>query len=474
MSEVINLAFDFGASSGRAIVSKFDGEKIILEEVHRFPNEPVRVGNHLYWDFLRLFHELKVGLKKAAAKYGEIDGIGIDTWGVDYALLDEKDEILSNPINYRDTRTEKTLSEIEKIMPYKEIYDVTGIQYMQFNTLFQLYSEKLMRPHLLEKAKTLLLMPDLFGFFLTGHKHSEYTIASTSQMIDAKNKIWARDILEKLELPLDILPEIIKPGTVFGKLKKQIQEELGVGEIPVIAVGGHDTASAVAGTPFERGTNSAFLSCGTWSLLGLELDSPVINEYTLKHNYTNEGGVEGTIRLLKNINGLWLLQQVRQSWSEKHEAVTFPDIIREAKEAERNYFTIDPNDKVFMAPYNMCEAIQSYCENNGQGTPESLGEIAMAAYNGLTNEYKKVVKTLEEMLGKNIECINMVGGGIQDEFLCQMTANATEKKVIAGPIEASVLGNIIMQLMANGNIKSLEEGRKIIKNSFQQKVFEKK
>jgi rhamnulokinase len=471
--EIINLAFDFGASSGRAIVSKFDGEKITLEEIHRFANEPVRAGKYFYWDFLRLFHELKVGLKKAAAKYKEINGIGIDTWGVDYGLLDENDELISNPINYRDTRTEKMLSEIEKVVPYKEIYDVTGIQYMAFNSLFQLYSEKIMRPHLLEKAKTLLFMPDLFSFFLTGNKHCEYTIASTAQMIDAKSKTWIEDILKKLQLPVGILSEIIEPGTIYGKLKKEIQEELEVGEIPVIAIGGHDTASAVAGTPFEKDKNSAFLSCGTWSLLGLELDAPIINENTLKYNYTNEGGVQGTIRFLKNINGLWLLQQVRHSWSLKNGAVTFPDIIREAKATENNHFVIDPNDEVFMAPYNMCEAIQNYCEKHGQGTPEGLGEIAMAAYNGLTSEYKKVVEMLEEISGKKIECINMVGGGIQDQFLCQMTANITGKKVIAGPIEASVLGNVIMQLMANGDIKSLEEGRKIIKNSFEQKIFEK-
>lgn len=471
--EVINLAFDFGASSGRAIVSKFDGEKITLEEVHRFPNEPVRAGKYFFWDFLRLFHELKVGLKKAGAKYNNIDGIGIDTWGVDYGLLDENDELLSNPINYRDSRTEKSLSEIEKTVPYKDIYDVTGIQYMAFNTLYQLYADKTMRPEMLERAKTLLFMPDLFSFFLTGEKHCEYTIASTAQMIDARSKKWADDILSKVGVPTNILQEIIEPGTVYGRLKKEVQEELEVGEIPVIAVGGHDTASAVAGTPLEKDINCAYLSCGTWSLLGLEIDAPIINEGTLKYNFTNEGGVEGKIRFLKNINGLWLLQQLRRSWSEKHGEVSFPDIIREAKAAENKHFVIDPNDEVFMAPYNMADAIQSYCKAKGQGTPEGLGEIAMAAYNGLTTEYKKVVEILEELSGKEIEAINMVGGGIQDQFLCQMTANITGKKVIAGPIEASVLGNVIMQLMANGNIKSLEEGRAIIKNSFEQKVFVK-
>lgn len=469
--EVINLAFDFGASSGRAIISKFDGEKIELEEIHRFANEPVKAGNHLYWDFLRLFHELKLGLKKAGAKYSNIASIGIDTWGVDYGFLDEKDNLISNPIHYRDSRTENMLSEIEKIVSYEEIYKETGIQYMALNTLYQLYADKLYRENVLKEAKSFLFIPDLFNFYLTGNKYNEYTIASTSQLINASNKTWISDILEKLGIGSEVFENIIKPGTICGILTEDIQNELAIQKIPVVAVGSHDTASAVAGTPLKKEENNAYLSSGTWSLLGLEIDTPIINEVSLKYNFTNEGGVEDTIRFLKNINGLWIIQQLRKGWSEKYGNVTFPDIIKEAEEAKNKAFIIDPNDDVFMAPLNMVEAIQNYCKEKGQGTPESLGEIAIAAYNGLTSEYKKVITILEEITGKTIEGINMVGGGIQDQFLCQLTADVTGKKVLAGPIEASVLGNIILQLMAIGEITSLKEGRLIIENSFEIKTY---
>jgi rhamnulokinase len=468
--EVVNLAFDFGASSGRAIVSRFDGERIELEEIHRFSNEPVKAGRYFYWDFLRLFHELKTGLKKAAAKY-EIASIGIDTWGVDYGLLDENDDLISNPIHYRDSRTENMLVEIEKKVSYEQIYEATGIQYMALNTLYQFYADKTFRPKVLEQAKSFLFMPDLFSFFLTGQKYNEYTIASTAQMIDAKEKTWVKDILDRLELPVDVLEELIAPGKVWGVLKEEIQEELEVGPIKVVAVGSHDTASAVAGTPLSKEMNSAYLSCGTWSLLGIESNNPIINEDTLKHNFTNEGGVEGTIRFLKNINGLWLIQQLRRCWSEKHGEVSFPDIIKSAAAAKGCGFVIDPNDPIFNAPHNMAEAIQSYCEDKGQGRPEGLGETAMAVYNGLANEYKRVVEILEKLTEKSIEVVNMVGGGIQDQFLCQLTADCTGKKVLAGPVEASVLGNVIMQLIALGEIESLEEGRNIIKKSFIQKEY---
>jgi rhamnulokinase len=468
--EVYSLAFDFGASSGRAILSKFDGDKIELEEIYRFPNEPVRVGTHFYWDFLRLFHELKNGLKKAAAKGVKISSIGIDTWGVDYGLLDEQGNLISTPIHYRDGRTDNILEEITKVIPYDEIYKTTGIQYMQFNTLFQLFADLKQRPHVLEQAETLLFMPDLLSYFLTGSKFTEYSIASTGQMLNANKKDWDKELLERIGLPIHMLQDIIMPGTPCGNLTKEVQEEVGLGKVPVVAVGGHDTASAVAGAPLE-GDNKVFLSSGTWSLLGVECDDPIINEASLKHNFTNEGGVEGTIRFLKNINGTWILQQLRQSWSEHVEKVSFPDIIKAAKNAEHKHFSIDPNDKAFMAPLNMAAEIEKYCVENGQGKPEGLGEIAIAAYNGLTNEYQRVVECLEEILSKNIETINVIGGGIQDEFLCQQTANVTGKNILAGPIEASAFGNIIMQLMAIGEIKSLSEGRQIIKNSTTQKQY---
>lgn len=459
------LAFDFGASSGRLILSRYDGEKIGIEEIYRFPNEPVTLGKSYHWDFIRLFHELKTGLKKAAALNIEIDSIGIDTWGVDYGLLDKNDNLISNPIHYRDSRTENVMQEVEKAVSLNEIYNITGIQFMPFNTLFQLYSDRKTRSNLLEQADSLLFMPDLFNFYLTGYKRNEYTNASTSQMINANERAWDKDLLNKLGLPLHILQEIILPGQILGYLRKDIQEEVGLGAVPVVAVGSHDTASAVAGTPLD-GDNSAYLSCGTWSLLGIECDKPIINKISREYNYTNEGGVENTVRFLKNINGLWLLQQLRKSWCEHVEDVTFPEIINAAVSAKNKKFIVNPNDNKFMSPLNMAEAIKDYCVDSGQGNPEGLGEIAMAAYNGITNEYKVVADNLEKITGRTIDKINMVGGGIQDTLLCRLTAEATGRKITAGPIEASVLGNVLMQLKSLNEIEGLKQGRQIIKSSF--------
>jgi rhamnulokinase len=464
------LSFDFGASSGRAIISKFDGYRIELEEIHRFSNEPVLIGGHLYWDFLRLFHELKTGIKKATAKYKDILSIGIDTWAVDYGLLDENDNLISNPIHYRDTRTNNIIKTIEEVVSFKEIYNTTGIQYMEFNTLYQIYSDLKYRSNLLKEAKSLLFIPDLFNFYLTGNKYTEYTNASTSQMLNAKSKNWDFNLLNNLGVPSELLQDIIMPGEVLGILSNDIQAELEVGPIPVIAVGSHDTASAVAGIPLEN-EHSVYLICGTWSLLGIESRNPIINEDSLEQNFTNEGGVCETIRFLKNINGLWILQQLKKAWCERVEEISFPDIIKAANAAKNNNFIIDPNDGAFMAPLNIIEEIKNYCVNKGQGIPTELGEIAIAVYNGLTNEFNKVIQNLEKVTGISVQTINLVGGGTQDDLLCQLTANATGKNVITGPLEASIFGNAIMQLKALGQIKSLEEGREIIKKSIEMKTY---
>lgn len=466
---IYNLAFDFGASSGRLILSKFDGGKIELEEIHRFTNDPVRVGKNFYWDTFRLYHELKTGLKKAAAKKVNITSMAIDTWGVDYGLIDKEGNLIGNPVNYRDDRTIGVIDEIDKIVPLKDVYASTGIQFMNFNTIFQFYADKKMRSEIYEKADKFLMMPDLLNYFLTGKMYNEYTNASTGQLLDAKKRFWDLDLIQKLGLRTDLFCDMIKPGTVVGDLIEEVVKETGLEGVKVIAVGSHDTASAVAGTPFEE-ENAAFLSCGTWSLLGMEIDEPVLTEESYQFNYTNEGGVEGKIRLLKNINGLWIMQNLRRNWCEFETEVSFPDIIKASREAKRQDFIIDPNDQRFTAPYNMMQEVISYCEQHGQGTPEGLGEIAMAIYNGLTHEYKTTVANLEVITGKTIPCINMVGGGIQDQLLCELTANATGKKVVAGPIEGSVLGNVVMQLKAIGAIDSLEVGRKVIKASFMQKV----
>lgn len=471
MSAVYNLAFDFGASSGRMILSKYEDGKIELEELHRFANEPVRVGKYFYWDTYRLYHELKMGLKKAAARKIPISSLAIDTWGVDYGLIDKDGNLIGNPMNYRDDRTIGVIEEVGKIVPLEELYASTGIQFMNFNTVFQFYADKKMRPDIYEKADKFLQMPDLFNYFLTGKMYNEYTEVSTGQLLDAKKRTWDIDMMKRIGIRTDLFCELIEPGTVVGDLLDEVVKETGLEGVKVIAVGSHDTASAVAGTPFEE-ENAAFLSCGTWSLLGMELDEPILTKESYEYNYTNEGGVEGKIRFLKNINGLWIMQNLRRNWCEFEGEVSFPDIIKAAKEAENKDFIIDPNDARFTAPYNMMKEVIAYCEEHGQGTPKGLGEIAMAIYNGLTGEYATTVKNLEVITGKTVSCINMVGGGIQDQLLCELTAKATGKKVVAGPIEGSVLGNVIMQLKTLGAIGSLEEGRQVIKNSFEQKIYE--
>ncbi|HHW03752.1 MAG TPA: rhamnulokinase [Thermoanaerobacterales bacterium] len=472
MAKIYNLAADFGASSGRIILSQFDGNKIELEEIHRFPNDPVRIGSRFYWDFPRLFHELKNGLKKAASKGIEISGIGIDTWGVDYGLIDKNGDLLSNPIHYRDNRTDNIIDDVEKIISFEEIYKVTGIQYLQLNTLYQLYADLKFRPYILEKADALLFMPDLFNFYLTGQRFNEYTIASTSQMMEVHSKTWAVKMLERLSLPANILQKIMMPGHIIGKLTEGIQEETGLSDVPVMSVGSHDTASAVAATPLE-GENCAYISSGTWSLLGIESKEPIVNENSLKNNFTNEGGLEGRIRFLKNINGLWMIQQLKKHWQEHGIDVGYGEISKAAATAKNDSFIIDPNDKSFLAPTNMASAVREYCKNKGQGEPEDIGEIARAVYNGLAREYKARISDLEKITGRTIDIINMVGGGIQDEFLCQHTANITGKTVLAGPVEATALGNILAQLMALGEIKDLSQGREIVKNSITQKKYTK-
>jgi len=472
--DVVNLAFDFGASSGRLMMSTFDGEKIQLTEVHRFSNEPVWFNNRYYWDFLRLFHEMKVGLKKVSQMDVSVESIGIDTWGVDYAFIDKSGHLLSNPIHYRDERGKGMLEKMEETgVSLDEIYQKTGIQNMTINSIYQLYYDLKYRSHTVENAESLLFMPDLFSYGLTGEKYNEYTIASTSQMLDANKKDWSIELLEKIGIPIKLLQPIIKPGEVWGNLSKQVQEEVGLSAIPVIAVGSHDTASAVAATPLNS-KNSAYLSCGTWSLLGMELDNPVIDETSYNYNFTNEGGVEGKIRYLKNITGLWIIQQFKNKFSQYDKNIGFGEISKLAKEAEHIDYMIDPNHEYFVAPFDMEKAVVQYCKEKLNKEPETIGEIARVSYNGIVMEYKKAVEAIEKTCDKVVDCINMVGGGIQDEFLCQLTADVTRKPVITGPIEASVLGNIIVQLQALKYIKNLEEGREIIKNSFEIKEYEPK
>ena len=464
------LAFDYGASSGRLMLCGYDGETIDLEEIYRFPNEPVWMNGHFYWDFPRLFHEMKMGLKKAASLDVEIAGIGIDTWGVDYGYLDEEGRLISNPFCYRDPKNAKAMDEMDAVHPFEEFYEIAGLQKMDFNTAYQVYYDVQHRRYILDCAKTFLFMPDLFAYFLTGRKACEYSIASTSQMLDARTRNWSDALLEKIGISREILPEIVEPGTVLGELTDEIAEETGMKKVPVIAVGCHDTASAVCAAPLES-ERSVFISSGTWSLMGMEIKEPIITEKSLQYNFTNEGGVEGTIRFLKNISGLWIIQNLKKKWAEKRPDVSYILIENEARSAERRHFIIDPDVARFMAPMNMVREVQNYCEEQGQGRPETIGEIALAVYNGLAEKYRQNIVNIEAITGKTVDVINIVGGGTKDRLLCAMTASATGKPVKVGPVEAAVLGNVLMQMKALGQLRDVAEGREIIKRSFPIETF---
>lgn len=467
------LAFDFGASSGRAMLATFDGEKIQLEEKHRFSNDPVTVNGGMYWDVLRLFHEIKQGILKCANSGDrDIDCIGIDTWGVDYGFLDKDDMLLANPHHYRDTRTDGMYEKAFSVIPKEKIFAETGIAFNWFNTIYQLLSEKLSNSVALKEAKTLLFMPDLLNFFLTGEKKCEYTIASTSQMFDSTTHTWSKEILDMLGISEDIFPEVVYPGERVGVLKKELRDELGVGEIPVIAVASHDTGSAVASVPVTDTKDFVYISSGTWSLMGVELESPNVTDKAMKYNFTNEGGVNKTVRFLKNIMGLWLIQESRRQWDREGTLLSFDELEKQAREATPFASLVDPDYEAFQTPGNMPEKIREYCRMTNQKVPETKGEIVRCIAESLAFKYRQTVENMEDVTERKYSVINIVGGGIKDKMICSFTANATGRVVEAGPVEATSIGNVIVQAMAQGAIKDLNEGRKIIKNSFDIERYE--
>lgn len=473
MASLKTLAYDFGASSGRAILAEYDGKKVSLTETHRFSNDLVGIGDNLYWDILRLFFEIKTGINKTATEgHKDIASIGIDTWGVDYGLLDKEGRLLANPFNYRDVRTFPYFDNIEKYASKDEIYDQTGIQFVNFNTIYQLLADKYSGSPALENAETMLMIPDLFNYFLTGEKVTEYTIASTSQLYNSKTDDWAWPLIEKLGLPKKIFTNVIHPGQMMGKVLPGIAEELGIPSVPVAAVASHDTASAVAAVPAEKGESYAYISCGTWSLLGAETDAPIINELSAKHNFTNEGGINKTIRFLKNIMGLWVIQESRRQWKREGLQLSFDDMETAAWNAPAFKSFIDPDAQAFATPGNMPRRIAEFCAKTGQAVPEGVGEITRCIAQSLAMKYRYSIECLEEILGRKIDTIHLVGGGIKDKMMCQFTANATGRRVVAGPVEATSMGNIASQLIALGEIKTLDEARQIVKASFEPAYYE--
>ncbi len=468
------LAFDFGASSGRAMLFEFDGQKITIDEIHRFSNDPVTVNGGMYWDFLRLFFEIKQGILKCVnGGHSDIQAIGIDTWGVDYGFFDKNGKLLGNPHHYRDTRTDGMIEKAAEICGGKEyIYKKTGIQFASLNSLYQMLSSVLEKDPTIEAADKVLFAPDIFNYFLTGVMKNEYTMASTTQLLDPYTKDWCYELIEKMGIPKDMFGEIIMPGTVIGTLTDEICEELGCPKVPVIAVGAHDTASAVASVPVTEGDDYVYISSGTWALLGVENDEPIINDTSMKFNFTNEGGVGGKIRFLRNIMGLWIIQESRRQWQREGKDYSFAELEQQAWQAEPLASFIDPDYSAFGVPGNMPKRIKEFCEKTGQTVPQTPGDVIRCAAQSLAFKIAMSVDGMEETLGRKINKIHMVGGGIKDSMVCQFTANASGRPVIAGPVEATSTGNAIVQLMALGKIKDLNTARAVIRDSFPVKVYE--
>lgn len=464
------LAVDLGASSGRVMLGIYDGERIELKELHRFSNDPVILGKTMYWDFLRLFYEIKQGLLKAKP-YGRIDSLSVDTWGVDFGLLDAEGNLLENPVHYRDGRVAGMLEKSFGMIDRHRFYRITGNQFMEINTAFQLLSLAQNRAQLLERADSLLLMPDLIHYYLCGKKCSEYSIASTTQMLDAGRREWSEEVVDSLGLPGRLLQPVVKSGTPLGLLRPEICEELGISPLRVVAGAGHDTQCALAAVP-AKSDSFAFISCGTWSLFGTELDRPVINERSAAYNITNEGGVGGKISFLKNIIGLWLVQESRRQWIREGREYSFGELERMAGEAEAFACLIDPDAPEFTPAGDVPERIRQFCVRYGQKSPRTEGEIVRCIDESLAFKYRAALEEIEACTGKRYPAIHMVGGGTQSPLLCQFTANACGRPVYAGPVEATVYGNILVQLMADGTVGSLEEGRRIVAASEQMRRYE--
>ncbi len=458
------LAIDFGATSGRAMLCSYNGEKIEIEELHRFDNSPVQIGGVLYWDILRLYHELKTGIVKAKLK-GGFDSIGIDTWGVDFALIDKNGKMLSNPVHYRDRRTEHMQEEVFAKVSKEEIYAATGIQFLDFNTIYQLMYIKDHCPDEYERADKFIMIPDLFAYFLTGKQVCERTIASTGQLVDPRTGDWAWNLIDKLGLKRSLFPEIADSGYTYGNLSDEICAELQVAPVPVIAVSCHDTASAVVSVPSEE-KNFAYISCGTWSLLGTELDAPL---FTCP-DYTNEIGYGRTIRYLQNIMGLWIINESKRTWDKQGFSLGYGEIAALAEKEEGGKFIFDVNDDEFMYPGNMPDKVRNWFIARGLTPPEGIGQIARSIYDSIAECYRVATEGLIKLTGKK-SAIHMIGGGINATLLCRLTAQATKLPVYAGPSEATVMGNAAVQLIALKAIENLQTARKVIKNSVSLKEY---
>ena len=461
------LAADLGAESGRIVLGHFEGERMTLEEVHRFPNLPVRLPDGLRWDVLRILGEVEAGIARAAKSGARIESFGVDSWGVDFGLLDRDGCLISNPYHYRDPRTEGMQEKAFGRVPKEEIYETTGIQFLPINTLYQLLAME--GSPLLPAAQTLLLIPDLINYWLTGEKACEYTNATTTQLFDLEGGDWSRDLLEKLDLPVEIFAPIVRPATELGSLLPAVEEEVGVG-VPVFTVASHDTASAVVAVP-AGDEDFAYISSGTWSLVGVETPDPVATPEAMEANFTNEGGFGGRTRLLKNVMGLWLLQECRNQWAREGHEYSYEELVHLAADAPSGPL-VDPDHPAFLAPGDMASRIRSFCEETGQRPPEGPAAVARCLFESLALKYRHAIEQAQSLGGRNIGTVNVVGGGSQNALLCQLTADATRRPVLAGPVEATALGNVMVQAYARGRLGSLDEIREAVRRSVEVREYE--
>ncbi len=463
-------AVDLGAQSGRVGVGRFDGERLTVEEVHRFPNVPVRVGGTLHWDVLRLFAEVLDGLR-AASEVDRIASVGVDSWAVDFALIDERGKLLRNPVHYRDSRRAAEFEAVLDRVPPRELYERSGIQLLPINTIFELAAMAADADPVLAVANRLLLIPDLMHHWLSGSEVSEHTNATTTQCLDIRAGTWLVDILDRLEIPVSLLPDVVPPATVLGAVTGDVAAATGLDGVAVVATATHDTASAVAAIPLG-GERSAYISVGTWSLVGVEAREPVVDDSSFRANVTNEGGVAGTVRVLRNVTGLWLLHECARAWSLSGRRYEIDDLVSLAESSEPLRSFVDPNDPGFVAPGDMPTRIVEFCRRTGQQQPGDDGAVVRCILESLALEHAESVEAIAGLTGRDLEEIHLVGGGAKNELLCRWSADAAGRVVLAGPAEATLVGNLLVQAMALGELSSLDEGRELVRGSFALEAYE--
>jgi len=463
------LAIDLGAESGRAIVGALNGKQLTLAETHRFANSPVRLNDGLHWDVLRLWSDIKEGIRKSKS----LDSVGLDTWAIDFALLDKNNSLLSNPFHYRDARTDGMLDEAFKRLPRAEIFFNTGIQFMQINTLYQLLALVAQKSPLFDIAKTFVTIPDLFNYWMSGEITNEFTNATTTQCFDPRKRDWATPVLDALNIPSHLFGPVTDPGIRIGTLLPSLAEETGAGAIPVVLPACHDTGSAVVAVPALAGNQDfAWISSGTWSIMGVEASQPVVNDKALEYNFTNEGGVFGAWRLSKNIMGLWLVQECRREWTRQGEEMSFDALTQQAAESEAFLSVVDPDDAEFLHPGDMPARIQKFCADTNQRAPQTKGQIVRIALEGVALKYRLVLERLEELTGRHLDPIHIIGGGTKNRLLNQFTADSTGRAVVTGPVEATAIGNILMQAIGMKHLGSLAEAREVVRASFEPEIYE--